>query len=106
MGKTIQTLALLVSDRTKPNLIVAYVICLVERVVTFPTEINSFRRPHRPTVAILQWRNEIESFTDGFKIAIWHGASRESNMDELQKYDVVSQTCIRLSADELMMISF
>ncbi|KAH8115819.1 SNF2 family N-terminal domain-containing protein [Phellopilus nigrolimitatus] len=65
MGKTIQMLALLVSDRKRPNLIVA------------------------PTVAIMQWKNEIEAYTDGFKIAIWHGASREVNMKELQKFDVV-----------------
>ncbi|KAI5122131.1 hypothetical protein M0805_000779 [Coniferiporia weirii] len=68
MGKTIQTLALLVTDGRKPNLIVA------------------------PTVAIMQWRNEIEAYTDGFKIAIWHGASREANIKELQKFDVVLTT--------------
>ena len=39
----------------------------------------------------MQWRNEIESFTDGFKVAIWHGASRESNANELKKFDVVSK---------------
>ncbi|EJD00844.1 uncharacterized protein FOMMEDRAFT_90593 [Fomitiporia mediterranea MF3/22] len=68
MGKTIQTLALLATDGKKPNLIVA------------------------PTVAIMQWRNEIEAYTDGMKIAIWHGASREANVKELQKYDVVLTT--------------
>lgn len=44
---------------------------------------------HRPTVAIMQWKNEIEAFTDGMKIAIWHGASREGNIKELMKFDVV-----------------
>jgi DNA repair protein RAD16 len=44
MGKTIQMLALLSSDRRSPNLIVA------------------------PTVAIMQWRNEIEAHTEGFKV--------------------------------------
>ncbi|KAL5488367.1 RAD16 [Sanghuangporus weigelae] len=68
MGKTIQTLALIASDRNGPNLVVA------------------------PTVAIMQWRNEIEAYTDGLRIAIWHGASREANAKELMKYDVVLTT--------------
>jgi SNF2 family DNA or RNA helicase len=44
MGKTIQMLALLSSDRVAPNLVVA------------------------PTVAIMQWKNEIEAHTTGFKV--------------------------------------
>ncbi|KAF8681259.1 SNF2 family N-terminal domain [Rhizoctonia solani] len=65
MGKTIQTLALLVSDRQKPNLVVA------------------------PTVAIMQWKNEIEAHTEGFKVYMFHGGSREKNIKELAKYDIV-----------------
>lgn len=65
MGKTIQTIALLLSDRKKPNLIVA------------------------PTIAVVQWKNEIESYTDGMKVLLWHGASRTKNVTELKKYDVV-----------------
>ncbi|KAF9268324.1 hypothetical protein L218DRAFT_995053 [Marasmius fiardii PR-910] len=69
MGKTIQILSLLVSDRKKPNLVVA------------------------PTVAIMQWRNEIEAHTEpNLKVLIWHGASRETDVKELQKYDVVLTT--------------
>ncbi|TFK43094.1 SNF2 family N-terminal domain-containing protein [Crucibulum laeve] len=68
MGKTIQVIALLVTDRQKPNLVVA------------------------PTVAIMQWRNEIAAHTDGLKVLVWHGAARESNVAELKKYDVVLTT--------------
>ncbi|KAJ3796514.1 SNF2 family N-terminal domain-containing protein [Lentinula aff. detonsa] len=68
MGKTIQVIALLVSDRKKPNLIIA------------------------PTVAIMQWRNEIEAHTDGMKVLVWHGQSRESDVKELRKHDVVLTT--------------
>ncbi|KAJ3903907.1 SNF2 family N-terminal domain-containing protein [Lentinula edodes] len=68
MGKTIQVIALLVSDRKKPNLIIA------------------------PTVAIMQWRNEIEAHTDGMKVLVWHGQSRESDVKELKKHDVVLTT--------------
>jgi DNA repair protein RAD16 len=65
MGKTIQTIALLVVDRKRPNLIVA------------------------PTVALMQWKNEIASFTEGFKVLIWYGSKREQSIKELEKYDVV-----------------
>ncbi|KAE9394295.1 hypothetical protein BT96DRAFT_998675 [Gymnopus androsaceus JB14] len=68
MGKTIQVIALLVSDRKKPNLVIA------------------------PTVAIMQWRNEIEAHTDGMKVLVWHGSSRETNVSELKKHDVVLTT--------------
>ncbi|KAH9853400.1 SNF2 family N-terminal domain-containing protein [Lenzites betulinus] len=67
MGKTIQMISLMVSDNgAKPNLVIA------------------------PTVAIMQWRNEIELHTDNLlKTLVWHGASRESSISELKKFDVV-----------------
>ncbi|KAJ3969416.1 SNF2 family N-terminal domain-containing protein [Lentinula raphanica] len=68
MGKTIQVIALLVSDRKGPNLIIA------------------------PTVAVMQWRNEIEAHTDGMKVLVWHGHSRETDVKELKKHDVVLTT--------------
>ncbi|KAI0938969.1 hypothetical protein AcV5_000510 [Taiwanofungus camphoratus] len=69
MGKTIQMISLLVSeDGAKPNLVIA------------------------PTVAVMQWRNEIEAHTNGFKVLVWHGSSRESDIKELKKYDVVLTT--------------
>ncbi|KAJ6516407.1 SNF2 family N-terminal domain-containing protein [Mycena sanguinolenta] len=72
MGKTIQMIALMVSEpdssTVKANLVVA------------------------PTVAIMQWKNEIAAHTDGLRVLIWHGSGRESNPDELKKYDVVLTT--------------
>jgi DNA repair protein RAD16 len=65
MGKTIQIIALLVSDGKKPNLVVA------------------------PTVAVMQWKNEIEAHTDGLKVLVWHGATREKDAKALSKFDVV-----------------
>ena len=43
-----------------------------------------------PTVAIMQWKNEINAHTDGLKVLVWHGSSRESDIQALKKYDVVS----------------
>ncbi|KAN0124335.1 SNF2 family N-terminal domain containing protein [Russula decolorans] len=68
MGKTIQMIALMVSGSAKPNLVVA------------------------PTVAIIQWRNEIEAHTTGMDVLVWHGASRMTNPKEMKKYDVVLTT--------------
>ena len=65
MGKTIQMVSLLVSDRKRPNLVVA------------------------PTVAILQWRNEMQRYAKDLKIVVWHGAQRTQDAEELSNADVV-----------------
>lgn len=65
MGKTIQVISLFLSDHKRPNLVVA------------------------PTVAILQWRNEIQKYTSGMKVMVWHGANRSSDVQELRSADVV-----------------
>lgn len=81
MGKTIQIISLLVSEDAKPNLVIAYVMSLASRALL---NVNS-----RPTVAVMQWKSEIETHTDGLKVLLWHGQSRESDVKELLKYDVV-----------------
>ncbi|KAI8067772.1 SNF2 family N-terminal domain-containing protein [Gongronella butleri] len=69
MGKTIQTITLLLSDNTKPNLVIA------------------------PAVAIIQWSNEIEKFTvNNVKVHLYHGAKRASTRAELESYDIVITT--------------
>ncbi|KAG2089128.1 SNF2 family N-terminal domain-containing protein [Suillus discolor] len=68
MGKTIQIISLFVSDLKHPNIVVA------------------------PTVALMQWRNEIDTHTEGMDVLVWHGASRVNNPKELEKYDVVLTT--------------
>ncbi|KAG6878349.1 hypothetical protein C0993_008107 [Termitomyces sp. T159_Od127] len=68
MGKTIQIISLLVSDSARPNLVVA------------------------PTVAVMQWRNEIETHSIGMKVLVWYGSSRVTDHNELKKYDVVLTT--------------
>ncbi|KAK7680642.1 hypothetical protein QCA50_016206 [Cerrena zonata] len=64
MGKTIQVIALLMSDLTKrPNLVVG------------------------PTVALMQWKHEIENHTEpgSLKVLLFHGANRSSDVEELKK---------------------
>lgn len=68
MGKTIQTIALFLSDLSKgPNLVVG------------------------PTVALMQWKNEIEKHTkDGLlRVLLFHGANRSTDVEELSKYNVI-----------------
>lgn len=68
MGKTIQTIALFMHDLTKrPNLVVG------------------------PTVALMQWKNEIEAHTEEgkLKVLLFHGANRSTDIEELLKYDVI-----------------
>ncbi|ODQ78737.1 hypothetical protein BABINDRAFT_14364 [Babjeviella inositovora NRRL Y-12698] len=70
MGKTIQTIALFMNDRAKrPNLVIA------------------------PTVALMQWKSEIEAHTGGtMTVGVFHGANRTSDPAALEKFDVVLTT--------------
>ena len=40
----------------------------------------------------MQWNNEIEAHAVGLDVLVWHGASRETNVKVLQKFDVVLTT--------------
>lgn len=37
----------------------------------------------------MQWKNEIQLHTEGLSVLVWHGASRETDAAELEKFDVV-----------------
>ncbi|CAN6670025.1 DNA repair protein Rad16p [Trichomonascus vanleenenianus] len=70
MGKTIQTVSLFLTDkpeeRVGPNLVIA------------------------PTVAIVQWKNEIEMYTNGkMKTLLYYGQNRTTKVEDLKEYDVV-----------------
>ncbi|KAK9458619.1 SNF2 family N-terminal domain-containing protein [Lipomyces oligophaga] len=67
MGKTIQTIALLLSEpRGKPSLVVM------------------------PTVAIMQWKSEIETNSGGkLSTYVYHGASRLEDPKKLKQVDVI-----------------
>ena len=74
MGKTIQTIALLLAEpRGKPNLVIA------------------------PTVALMQWKQEIETHTNnGLSVCLFYGQNRSVTAKELKNYDVVLTTCMIL----------
>lgn len=70
MGKTIQTLSLIMMDpKAKPNLVVA------------------------PTVAIMQWKSEIEKYTGtALSVYVFHGSSKTTDHKELAKHNVILTT--------------
>jgi DNA repair protein RAD16 len=49
----------------------------------------------------MQWRNELDAHTDGLKVLVWHGGSRESDVEVLKKYDVVSDS-VQIQEMELL----
>ncbi|KAE8440604.1 hypothetical protein EG329_007039 [Mollisiaceae sp. DMI_Dod_QoI] len=71
MGKTIQAVSLIMSDwpAKQPSLVLI------------------------PPVALMQWQQEISSYTDGtLKTFVFHGTNRQTNnisVKELKKYDVI-----------------
>ncbi|KAI8075301.1 SNF2 family N-terminal domain-containing protein [Gongronella butleri] len=71
MGKKIQAITLLLSDNTKPNLVVT------------------------SAATIMQWSSEIEKFAvKNVKVHLYHGpkAKRASTLAELESYDIVITT--------------
>ncbi len=85
MGKTLQTIGLLLARPRPPTLVVC------------------------PTVALLQWKAEIEAHTvpGALSISVYHGSDRSRDVDVLRAYDVVLTTyavvevskCVSGSAD-------
>jgi DNA repair protein RAD16 len=71
MGKTIQTVALIMSDypAKKPTLVVV------------------------PPVALMQWSNEIKAYTNGkLKVLVYHGTNSKAkglSVKELKKFDII-----------------
>lgn len=76
-GKTIQTISLVCSDYD-PSL---------------PMQKRKKTLVIAPTVAIVQWRNEFSKFTSGFKVDVWHGGSRTTDVKKLQEFDVILTSC-------------
>lgn len=77
-GKTIQTISLICSDYD----------------ATIPMKERKKTLVIAPTVAIVQWRNEFSKFTSGFKVDVWHGQSRTTDLKKLEGIDVILTSCV------------
>ncbi|KAE8266127.1 hypothetical protein A4X09_0g6221 [Tilletia walkeri] len=75
MGKTVQMISLMLSDEERRS----------------KTDKARSTLVVAPTVALMQWANELQKYAPQFKVLLWHGANRAaaSESDTLRKADVV-----------------
>jgi DNA repair protein RAD16 len=102
MGKTLQTISLICSDRDEtstPNQIddAPKSKAKGKKKQSQKDGITDLKpRPTlviAPTVALMQWKSEIEKFTSGWKVNLFHGASRHKDVESLENFDVVLTSC-------------
>ena len=67
LGKTIQTIAFLLSNKNKKSIVIT------------------------PTALIYNWKNELEKFAPTLKVGILHGSKseREKIINNIDDYDVI-----------------
>lgn len=78
LGKTVQTIAFLLSEKGKKTLIIT------------------------PTSLIYNWKNEFKKFADSMKVAVVHGNKNERDkiLEDINQYDVILTTYGTLKNDE------
>ena len=90
LGKTIQTLALLLAVKNEDS------------------KIEGKRKPFKaliiaPTSVVTNWLREMDRFAPSLRHALWHGAERRERQDELEDADVVVTSYALLRRDEEML---
>lgn len=79
LGKTIQTIALLLGIKQERKSLTALIVA--------------------PTSVVSNWRRELERFAPTLTVALWHGARRRDQEDELGKADVIITSYALLRRD-------
>jgi superfamily II DNA or RNA helicase len=79
LGKTVQTLALLLSVKQEQKKLSALIVA--------------------PTSVVGNWTREIERFAPSLSVALWHGAGRKGQKDELTKANVIITSYALLRRD-------
>jgi superfamily II DNA or RNA helicase len=79
LGKTIQTIALLLSVKQENKKVSAVIVA--------------------PTSVVSNWMREIERFAPTLTTALWHGAGRREQQDELSKANVIITSYALLRRD-------
>jgi len=79
LGKTVQTIALLLSLNAKESPLRALIVA--------------------PTSVVTNWHRELERFGPSLKVALWHGAARKGQKDELSEANVIITSYALLRRD-------
>ncbi|MFT3770059.1 MAG: SNF2-related protein [Minicystis sp.] len=80
LGKTVQTIALLLAVKQEEKPMSALIVA--------------------PTSVVTNWEREIARFAPSLSVALWHGADRRENVEEVQKAEVVITSYALLRRDE------
>ncbi len=80
LGKTVQTIALLLAVKQDEKAVKALIVA--------------------PTSVVTNWQRELEKFAPSLKVALWHGADRKDQADEVRESEVIITSYALLRRDE------
>src|ERR1051325_3901636 len=83
LGKTLQTLALLLAVKQEEKHVRALIVA--------------------PTSVVTNWVREIERFAPTLSVALWHGQQRKEQADDLEPAEVIITSYALLRRDEEML---
>jgi superfamily II DNA or RNA helicase len=88
LGKTVQTIALLLAVKSKQKKVSALIVA--------------------PTSVVRNWQRELERFSPTLSVALWHGADRKDQEDQVRKAEVVitSYALLRRDIEWLLTVDF
>jgi SNF2 family DNA or RNA helicase len=79
LGKTVQTLALFLSIKSKETPLRALIVA--------------------PTSVVRNWEREIEKFAPSLKVCMWHGSDRQEKKEEIEQAEVIITSYALLRRD-------
>lgn len=85
LGKTVQTIALLLSVKAEEKKLRALIVA--------------------PTSVVTNWERELARFSPTLSVALWHGADRKEQVDQVREAEVVITSYALLRRDEEFLAS-
>ncbi len=82
LGKTVQTIALLLAVRQEEKPMSALIVA--------------------PTSVVTNWQRELERFSPTLSVALWHGADRKEQIEEVKRAEVVITSYALLRHEEFL----
>lgn len=80
LGKTVQTIALLLAVKQEEKKVSALIVA--------------------PTSVVLNWERELSRFSPTLSVALWHGADRKDQIEEVKNAEVIITSYALLRRDE------